>query len=210
MKREDFSRNYWRYYCMLEKKFLSTVDFVEIHKDNFKCFSNEYALLLQAIGAELDNVFKLYCGYDLADRKTIEDYAAYILSSNPKIIEQRIKITGKDIELTPFQDWNVKKPAKSLGWWFAFDKIKHNRNENFKDAKQENVLNILSALFMLETMCFRKFARAGTNNKLLEPDAPDELSRIFIMVNWEYRFIRLPGGWGLIDGDYCPLGIEEL
>ena len=71
MKREEFYKNYWRYYCMLEKKFLTIADYVEIDKKNFKCFSNEYALLLQSIGAELDNVFKLYCGFDLTKSKTI-------------------------------------------------------------------------------------------------------------------------------------------
>lgn len=208
MERDIFSRNYWRYYCLLEKKFLSTVDYVEIHKDNFNCYSNEYALLLQAIGAELDNVFKLYCDFNLTDRKTIADYAQYILNSSPKIVEYRIKIVGNDIELTPFLAWDIREAAKSLRWWSAFTNIKHNRNDNFKNANQNNVLNILAALFMLETMCFKKFSKVGANHELLEPYAPDELSKLFRMVDWKYRFIRLANGWGLIDGDYCPLGIE--
>ena len=65
MTRKELSRNYWRYYGMLEDKFLATVNYVELNQANFQSFSNEYALLLQAIGAELDNFFKAYCGFGL-------------------------------------------------------------------------------------------------------------------------------------------------
>ena len=68
MTRKELSRNYWRYYGMLEDKFLATVNYVELNQANFQSFSNEYALLLQAIGAELDNFFKVYCGFDPTDR----------------------------------------------------------------------------------------------------------------------------------------------
>lgn len=208
MNREEFSRNYWRYYCMLEKKFLTIADYVEIDKKNFKCFSNEYDLLLQSVGAELDNVFKLYCGFDLTKRKTINDYANSILNNNSDIKKQRVKIAGTDIVLIPFRGWNVQNPGKSLKWWQAFTDVKHNRSGNFESANQKNVLYILAALFMLETMCFKEFAAVGPNNELTEPDAPDELSKLFVMVDWEYRFVRLSTGWALIDGGYCPLGID--
>ena len=43
MNRKELSQNHWKYYLMLEKRF----------EDNFDVFSNGYALLIQAIGAEL-------------------------------------------------------------------------------------------------------------------------------------------------------------
>ena len=58
MNRKELSQNHWKYYLMLEKRFVESIEFVELHEDNFDAFSNGYALLIQAIGAELDTVFK--------------------------------------------------------------------------------------------------------------------------------------------------------
>ena len=53
MNRKELSQNHWKYYLMLEKRFVESIEFVELHEDNFDAFSNGYALLIQAIGAEL-------------------------------------------------------------------------------------------------------------------------------------------------------------
>lgn len=104
MTRKELSRNYWRYYRMLEDKFLATANFVEINPANFSSFSNEYALLLQSIGAELDNFFKVYCGFNLTDRKTITDYITPVLRDFPSITEEQIKVLGTDIIVSPSPD----------------------------------------------------------------------------------------------------------
>ena len=60
MNRKELSQNHWKYYLMLEKRFVESIEFVELHEDNFDAFSNGYALLIQAIGAELDTVSKSF------------------------------------------------------------------------------------------------------------------------------------------------------
>lgn len=134
MIRKELSRYYWRYYRMLEDKFLSTVNYVEISQANKSTYSNEYALLLQSIGAELDNFFKLYCGFNLTDRKNIADYATFVLTDFPAIITTQIQVLDTDMTVTPFDGWNTNIPAQSLSWWLAFDHIKHNRVGNFQEA----------------------------------------------------------------------------
>lgn len=54
MTRKEFLRRYWRYYLVLKEKFRNTLIYVELNDRNGAAFSNEYALLLQSIGAELD------------------------------------------------------------------------------------------------------------------------------------------------------------
>ena len=61
MNRKELSQNHWKYYLMLEKRFVESIEFVELHEDNFDAFSNGYALLIQAIGAELEGL-----SYELA------------------------------------------------------------------------------------------------------------------------------------------------
>lgn len=72
---------------------------MEINPSNFSTYSNEYALLLQSIGAELDNFFKVYCGFNLTDRKNIADYVAFVLADFPTITTEELKVEGTDVEV---------------------------------------------------------------------------------------------------------------
>ena len=60
MNRDEFTKSYWRFYILLENKFIGTLNYVELTKDNFKTYSIEYAHQLLAIGSELDTFFKIY------------------------------------------------------------------------------------------------------------------------------------------------------
>ena len=104
MNRKELSQNHWKYYLMLEKRFVESIEFVELHEDNFDAFSNGYALLIQAIGAELDTVFKEFCGFTTTGRKTIADYAQYILTHTQDIKNQKISVQEYDIEIQPFMN----------------------------------------------------------------------------------------------------------
>ena len=143
MNRKELTQRHWRYYLVLEKKFVDSIEYVELHEDNYNAFSNGYALLIQVIGAELDILFKEYCGFNTSDRrKTITDYAAFILQDSPNIVNQKISLQQYDIEIQPFKEWDASQAGQSLPWWSAFTNIKHNRYDKLKQAKQENALNI--------------------------------------------------------------------
>lgn len=171
---------------MLEKRFLDSVEFVEIHADNFQTFSNGYALLIQAIGAELDLVFKEFCAFDVSDRKTIVDYAQCILNTIPDIRNMKIIVQGYDIKIQPFVDWTTERPAKSLLWWEAFTDLKHNRYEKMKQAKMENALNILGALYLMEMLYLKKITE-GTQ----EFDVFDDSSKLFGLKDWSTKAVPL-------------------
>ena len=193
MNRKELSQNHWRYYLMLEKRFIESVEFAELHKDNFDTFSNGYALLIQAIGAELDTVFKEFCGFNTADRKTITDYAQHILQSTPDIKNQKISVPEYDLEIQPFMNWNLNKPAQSLQWWCAFTEVKHNRHDQLRQAKQENVLNILGALYLIE-MLYLKRITDGTD----EIDVFDESSNLFRLKDWTSKAVPLSHAFALL------------
>ena len=186
MNRKELSQNHWKYYLMLEKHFVESIEFVELHEDNFDAFSNGYALLIQAIGAELDTVFKELCGFNTTDRKTIADYAQHILTNIPDIKNQKISVQEYDIEIQPFMNWDINQPGQSLQWWGAFTDVKHNRYAQLKQAKQENVLNILGALYLIEMLYLKKIT-ADTD----ELDVFDESSNLFTLKNWTSKAIPL-------------------
>lgn len=178
MNRKELSRSHWKYYLMLEKRFVESIEYVELHKDNFNTFSNGYALLIQAIGAELDTVFKEFCGFAIEERKNIADYAKHILTCTPEIKNQVISVQEYDIELQPFKNWNSENASQSLEWWNAFTSIKHNRYNQLKQANQKNVLYALGALYLME-MIYLKEITKRTNDF----DAFDESSTLFTLKN---------------------------
>ena len=181
MNTQDIKIDYWNYYLMLENKFLNTLNYVELSPKNYSTYSNEYAHLIQTIGAELDNCFKGYCGFAPHEIKTITDYANLVINKWPEITKQAVKI-GRN-RIVPFDGWNCAKAKQSLFWWEAFDKIKHSRVANFENASQKNTLYILAGLYMLEMKWFKE--EADNNN---EVDIMFETSRIFTLENWETRY----------------------
>ena len=63
---------------MLEERFIKTCQYAELTPDNYNTYSDEFASLLMAIGAEIDTLFKLNCGIDLKSRSNIENYITLI------------------------------------------------------------------------------------------------------------------------------------
>ena len=61
--------NYFRYFKILEDKFVDTLRFVELSSENFKTYSIEFDNLIISIGSELDVFFKVACNFNLNDRK---------------------------------------------------------------------------------------------------------------------------------------------
>ncbi|MBO6302072.1 MAG: hypothetical protein J6N15_06505 [Ruminiclostridium sp.] len=194
---------YWRYYLILEKRFIETIEFTELFPTNYKSFSNNYALLMQAIGAEMDTMFKIYCGFNTNDYKSISDYAKNIddeeQNKKPQhaidhpFRNQEIQVTGYGITLQPFKDWDNSKPKQSLAWWDAFDCLKHNRYESRDKANQQNALNMLSALFLLEMKMLKKITEGKK-----ELDIFDNGSDLFSLKSWSNKVVPLKDAFGVL------------
>lgn len=185
---DDFVKNYWRYYLLLENKFLQTVNYVEITRDNFSTYSVEYAYLLQSIGGELDTFFKVYCDFPLDDdSKDMSNYHDTVIAKYPDIISQKIVIQEYDLELQPFKGWS----HGSGKWWRAYNSVKHNRYGNIRLASLSNVLNILAALFLLEMKYLKEHADTEK-----EPDIPTTKSTLFSLPDWKFEYMT--GGEGFV------------
>jgi hypothetical protein len=104
MDRATFINKYWRYYLLLEKKFIKTLNYIELAKENFSTYSVEYAHQLLTVGSELDTFFKIYCEFNLDDRKNIVDYTRHIMSEYPQITTQVVEIYDTELTLTPYKE----------------------------------------------------------------------------------------------------------
>ena len=189
MDRATFMNKYWRYYLLLEKKFIETLNYVELAKENFSTYSVEYAHQLLAVGSELDTFFKIYCGFNLNDRKNIGDYTRYIISDYPQITAQVVEIYNTEITLTPYEEWSQwnTHSGNLLSWWDAYNLIKHNRQENITKASMGNVVTALAALNIIEM----KYLQIITK-ETKEFNKPENTSSLFELTDWKFNvtFIR--------------------
>jgi hypothetical protein len=196
MDSEDLTQYYWKHYLLLEKRVLKTSRYVEIDKKNYQTFSTEYLMLIEAIGAELDHFFKIYCNLATGDHWTIADYASSILASYPDIVNQKIIVLDTDISLAPFQGWNLQQPSQSLPCWNNYINLKHNTSGYFKEANLFNTLNILSALCLLEMKEFMNIWDNTPNNQKI-PNSPSTGSKLFLLENWKSNWVG-PEGLGVL------------
>lgn len=180
--RGAFMNNFWEYYLLLEKDFINTLNYVELSEKNFTTYSKEYIKLYQTICSEMDVIFKLVCGFDTNAYKKITNYSTKLLREFGDIVNVKIDVRRTNIVLQPFMGW---KPEESIDWWTGYNKIKHNRIINIEQANLRNVLNSLSALYLLEKYLFRK--------QKFEPDSPEVESSLFKIQDWKVELMHIAG-----------------
>lgn len=188
MTTDELIQKHWNYYLMLEQKILETRNYVEFCKKNFSTSSNEFGLLIIAIGAELDNFFKTYCKIPVKQRNSsknnIKTYAKYLSSNYATIATEKITVldTNPIIILSPFDKLNS---SNQFSWWVAYNAVKHNRYKSFKDAKLVNAITILSALYLLEMKMFKNIYQS-MRNKANALDCPLNQSKLFALKEWDF------------------------
>jgi hypothetical protein len=142
---------YWEYYLSIEADIKRLKRYIEFDKKNLKCFSLNNASLLMTSTQEADVILKEII--KIESKRSLDSerkYRDYFLSSGLKkhvrLLNIKTKINHSDLEFTPFENWLYNKTPI---WWTANNKIKHKRTEKFDLANLENVLNSISALFIL-------------------------------------------------------------
>ncbi len=200
MNREDFCKHHWEYYMVLEKDFLEIERYVSFElgdnflytthaanateKGNSECYSNEFIKQYQAICSEIDVILKSICK-EINASSTADNRAHYtneVLSVWTSITNQKVKMHG--IELQPFINWAILSGnnIQSPDWWTPYNKVKHQRLSNYKQANLKNTINALAGLYILEQY-FVKFIGDRDN----DIDVPNDVSKMFEMVNYVTR-----------------------
>ncbi len=154
----------WGYYLLLEEDFMKTIRYLELSQENYFAYSDEFIKQYLTIGSELDVEFKNLCNV-LKDTKSknICGYAATILNRYTKIFEVEVCVLTSNYKLRPFRkwnksrsDWNANAPGALLSWWRSYNNVKHNRGVHKREANQKNVLNALSALYLLNVYIYKE------------------------------------------------------
>jgi len=143
------SQKYWEYFLSIEADLDNCQRYIAFERSNYLAYSNEFAKIIMAASAEVDNVFKDLCSIIDASKtpKNINQYCSIVTSRYPKITQMPIEISRYKISEVPWKGWNKNI---SPDWWKnGYNKIKHERTDNFSQANLKNSILSVGALFIL-------------------------------------------------------------
>lgn len=172
MTKEEFCKNYWSYYLVLEGRFLKLQNYIAFDIANYKCYSTELIAQFQTICSEVDVISKLLCGFKATDEKTMNDYRMQYPLRCPGIAEQKVKVDNFDVEVQPFKEL---MSGHSFPWWADYNKVKHSRVTSYKQGNLKNVMFALAGLYVLE----KELYKIITTEEKMNPE-----SEIMHMVGW--------------------------
>lgn len=178
-----------RAYISIEKELRSIFDFIEPDEKNKEAFSFElYSLLLRACTEvelnckqimEANGATPQGSFFTMADYKKLEKsslLSKYIVTfpnwRHRNATSHKLEYTKK--EFCPFSNFDMSI-GKSPDWYEAYNKVKHNREENLEKANLENCMNAVAGILVLlysqfGSLCIETY---GSNGRLRWQDTDD-------------------------------------
>lgn len=150
---ENLPLSHWSYFLALEADLKSISRYIELHEGNYPTFSIGLTQLFLAACSEIDVVLETISILSTGkEAYNMGDYSKSILSKIPSIVNRRVTIPIYNLSFSPFKEWTAKQPP---AWWDSYNKVKHHRNTNYKEANLGNTLKALGALYILIFELFR-------------------------------------------------------
>jgi hypothetical protein len=171
--------SHWNYFLAIENDLEQLARFVEFTQDNYSCYSLEIARILMAASAEVDVVCKQLAvvisqsaANQISQPDNIHRYRDVISPRYPKIQRFTVEIPRYGLKLHPWDEWS--NPNGVPIWWTGYNKTKHERHSEYRQANLKNALNSVAGLFVMVLYLYRdkaenaelkpqqKFLKAGS------------------------------------------------
>ena len=197
-----FRNTYWNYYTQIERDFFSYAPYCEIDEQNTNAFSTRYLQLLLSICGEIDSIFKTFCKALKPDLDTntcgMTEYIDIITDKYPTFALETVAVVGYQYkEICPWRSIHHNKHIPN--WWSKYNKVKHHRDEiengkeNYKNATQGNVIEALSALYVLIEY-WAAFNLVIDDNEEKNTSMPCLKSEQFRLTKWNFYWSFFGGG----------------
>lgn len=136
---------------ILIKNLFRLFETIEPTTDNFDSYGHEIRnlLLLACMEVETNFVGILEANGNIKPRMNTTDYIK--LKDPLQLTDYQIKFEFYP-ELPifePFKGWNAGSPTQTLGWYHAYNKTKHNREQELKSATLNNTIESISGLLAI-------------------------------------------------------------
>ena len=132
-------------YKLIENKLVIFLETIPFSKENEKVWSPELVSLFVETGNLLDSLSRNLLGG--SERLNIVDFENDLFKINSLLSINIIIYTYPLRVLTPFENYRTNED----GWWHIYNKLKHNRIDNYEKANLVNIINALGCLFLLLT-----------------------------------------------------------
>lgn len=192
---EEFKCDYLRQYCIIERDFVNTIDYVSISQKNYATFSSMYLKILLSIGSEIDVLKDLIC-------KLLNIDIKHFGRKEPDFYSVTVEVKSVGIILKPWEQAETIPP-----WWTAYNEVKHNRNNNaakfdpskkyYEYANLENVLSALAGLYSLELLSY-KIVADNSGESVFAPC----VRSIFRVTNLYWEDISNGDGYVFMNGGF--------
>ena len=96
---------------------------------------------------ECEIIFKELCGFDSSSNKSITDFKAVIKSSELMCLDNGVRVMNS-LTLTSLKPFGDGWPEDTPDWWKIYNRVKHGRSSNYKEANLENVLYFSKSIFI--------------------------------------------------------------
>ncbi len=142
-------------YHPIQSRIINTLRYVELNSENKATFSYEFCSIIRDIGSTFGSALdklvrntteKAEGNYD------IRDYRRFLLNEvhSIELIGVELNTPFTDNMILPFD--GIKHTRTRIGWWDAYNNLKHAEIENLKDGCLSNVLHGMASLAVLYTL----------------------------------------------------------
>lgn len=151
---------HWNYFCYLAEKLDETRNYVyhgitEKQDGTYQLvhanvFSDAFKQMIILAASEFEIIGKTIC-VELGDTAdNIIGISKTILEHFPNII--KTEISSMFWVDTPLGQWTVSENGKceGLDWWRAYNALKHDEHDSYKQASLRNAVNSVGALFVVD------------------------------------------------------------
>jgi hypothetical protein len=160
---------------LLVERFDELLLYIEPDANGLRAYSHKTRELLILACTEAENTWKHYmrlaaAAPAAASEFTTKDYVKLLQSLFLSEFKVALKPYSTVASFRPFLGWDAAAPTKSLSWYDAYNKTKHDRSTHFAEATFQNCLTAVGAnlvLFCARFSPFPLFQSAGTLGTLV-------------------------------------------
>jgi hypothetical protein len=134
-------------------EFTNSFRYLEPHTDNYESYSNKLRELLMLACTEIEanfiGVLRSNGLRSMGTNYNTGDFIRLIDVLHLRSWGASLKLRSGCGNVYPFREWDAVKPTRSLIWYDAYNKVKHDSFENLSKANFHNVYRAMSALYVL-------------------------------------------------------------
>ncbi|WP_274878917.1 hypothetical protein [Vibrio harveyi] len=149
---------HWNYFLAIEEDLERISRYVDF-SGNEDTYSLEIARVLLSACSEIDVVLKLLCKKLNANSsaRNINEYQNE-LNGITTIVPFEVTMPRHQLSTKPWLNWSS---GSAPGWWTAHNKVKHQRDTEFAEAKLKHCINAVGALYVAVLHLYQQEAENG-------------------------------------------------